>query len=173
MKRLTLLFFLITALTFGQEQEKKEAPWNVMYPEFMAEEAAEYFDEFNMLWSDESPINVKEGRLVAIAVSAAIRCEYCIAAQIEFAKKAVSTRFSEDKLKAITIDYKELLEPTRNEDADGSLWSTFNLLQEKVIHGMFEYNYGVKTRKVRKIKNFAQNQKVNQELFNMALEYVS
>ena len=92
---------------------------------------------------------------------------------IEFAKKAVSTRFSEDKLKAITIDYKELLEPTRNEDADGSLWSTFNLLQEKVIHGMFEYNYGVKTRKVRKIKNFAQNQKVNQELFNMALEYVS
>ena len=88
MKRLTLLFFLITALTFGQEQEKKEAPWNVMYPEFMAEEAAEYFDEFNMLWSDDSPINVKEGRLVAIAVSAAIRCEYCIAAQIEFAKKA-------------------------------------------------------------------------------------
>ncbi len=88
MKRLTLLFFLITALTFGQEQEKKEAPWNVMYPEFMAEEAAEYFDEFNMLWSDESPINAKEGRLVAIAVSAAIRCEYCIAAQIEFAKKA-------------------------------------------------------------------------------------
>ena len=87
MKRLTLLFFLITALSFGQEQEKKEAPWNVMYPEFMAEEAAEYFDEFNMLWSDESPINVKEGRLIAIAVSAAIRCEYCIAAQIEFAKK--------------------------------------------------------------------------------------
>ena len=87
MKRLTLLFFLITALTFGQEQEKKEAPWNVMYPDFMAEAAAEYFDEFNMLWSDESPINAKEGRLVAIAVSAAIRCEYCIAAQIEFAKK--------------------------------------------------------------------------------------
>ena len=92
---------------------------------------------------------------------------------IEFAQKAVSTRFSEDKLKAINIDYKELLEPTRKEDADGSLWSTFNLLQEKVIHGMFEYTYGVKTRKVRKIKNFAQNQKVNQELFNMALEYVN
>ena len=87
MKRLILIFFLITAISFGQEQEKKEAPWNVMYPEFMAEEAAEYFDEFNMLWSNESPINAKEGRLVAIAVSAAIRCEYCIAAQIEFARK--------------------------------------------------------------------------------------
>jgi len=88
MKRLTLIFFLITCLSFSQEQEKKESPWNVMYPEFMSQEAAEYFDEFNMLWSEESPINVKEGRLVAIAVSAAIRCEYCIAAQIEFAKKA-------------------------------------------------------------------------------------
>ena len=88
MKKLTIIFLFITCLGFSQEQEKKESPWNVMYPEFMAEEAAEYFDEFNMLWSEESPIAVKEGRLVAIAVSAAIRCEYCIAAQIEFAKKA-------------------------------------------------------------------------------------
>ena len=84
-------------MSFSQEQEKKEAPWNVMYPEFMAKEAAEYFDEFNMLWSDESPIDAKEGRLVAIAVSAAIRCEYCIAAQIEFAKKAGAT---DDEIKA-------------------------------------------------------------------------
>ena len=63
MKRITIICFLITSLSFSQEQEKKEAPWNVMYPEFMAEEAAEYFDEFNMLWSDESPIDAKEGRL--------------------------------------------------------------------------------------------------------------
>jgi AhpD family alkylhydroperoxidase len=97
MKRLTIICFLITSLSFSQEQEKKESPWNVMYPEFMAEEAAEYFDEFNMLWSDESPIDAKEGRLVAIAVSAAIRCEYCIAAQIEFAKKAGAT---DDEIKA-------------------------------------------------------------------------
>ena len=59
--------------------------------------ARKYFDEFNMLWSDESPIDAKEGRLVAIAVSAAIRCEYCIAAQIEFAKKAGAT---DDEIKA-------------------------------------------------------------------------
>ena len=97
MKRLTLIFFLITCLSFGQEQEKKEAPWNIMYPEFMAQDAAEYFDEFNMLWSEESPIEAKEGRLVAIAVSAAIRCEYCIAAQIEFAKKVGA---SDEEIKA-------------------------------------------------------------------------
>jgi len=50
-----------------------------------------------MLWSDESPIDIKAGRLVAIAVSAAIRCEYCIAAQIEFAKKAGA---SDEEIKA-------------------------------------------------------------------------
>ena len=97
MKRVTLICFLITSLSFSQEQEKKEAPWNVMYPEFMAQEAAEYFDEFNMLWSDESPIEAKQGRLVAIAVSAAIRCEYCIAAHIDFAKKVGAT---DDEIKA-------------------------------------------------------------------------
>ena len=97
MKRVTLICFLITSLSFSQEQEKKEAPWIVMFPEFMAQEAAEYFDEFNMLWSDESPIEAKEGRLVAIAVSAAIRCEDCIAAQIEFAKKVGA---SDDEIKA-------------------------------------------------------------------------
>jgi AhpD family alkylhydroperoxidase len=62
-----------------------------MYPEFMAEEAAEYFDEFNMLFSDTSPIARKEARLVAVAVSAALRCEYCIAAQIESAKNEGAT----------------------------------------------------------------------------------
>ena len=45
MKKLTIIFLFITCLGFSQEQEKKEAPWNVMYPEFMAEEAAEYFDD--------------------------------------------------------------------------------------------------------------------------------
>ena len=64
----------------GGGQGAGSQPWE-------KENAAEYFDEFNMLFSEKSPIAAKEARLVAIAVSAAIRCEYCIAAQIEFAKK--------------------------------------------------------------------------------------
>lgn len=88
MKKLFLILLVFFGLSSSQAQEeKKEAPWNVMYPEFMAQDAAEYFDEFNMLFSEKSPIAAKEARLVAIAVSAAIRCEYCIAAQIESAKK--------------------------------------------------------------------------------------
>ena len=44
-----------------------------------------------MLFSDKSPIAAKEARLVAVAVSAALRCEYCIAAQVEFAKNDGAT----------------------------------------------------------------------------------
>ena len=103
MKKITLLLLFVSSLTFGQSQDNsyqellKESPFNSMYPEFMAEEAAEYFDEFNMLFSDASPIARKEARLVAVAVSAALRCEYCIAAQIESAKNEGAT---DDEIKA-------------------------------------------------------------------------
>ena len=46
----------------------KESPFNSMYPKFMAEDAAEYFKEFNMLFSDKSPIATKEARLARRAL---------------------------------------------------------------------------------------------------------
>ena len=75
----------------------KENPFNEMYPQFMAQEAAEYFKVFNKLFSEESPIEEKEARLMAVAVSAAIRCEYCVSAQVHLAKKSGAT---EDEIKA-------------------------------------------------------------------------
>jgi AhpD family alkylhydroperoxidase len=102
MKKLFLLLFLVFSFTFSQEKSSYEEllennPFNSMYPEFMAQEAADYFVEFNKLFSDESPIAAKEARLVAVAVSAALRCEYCIAAQIESAKNEGAT---DDEIKA-------------------------------------------------------------------------
>jgi len=103
MKKITLLFLLISSFAFGQSKENayqellKESPFNSMYPEFMAEDAAEYFKEFNKLFSEESPISPKEARLVAVSVSAAIRCEYCVSAQVHLAKKAGAT---DDEIKA-------------------------------------------------------------------------
>ena len=96
MKKLFLLLFLVSSFTFSQNNSSYEElleknPFNSMYPEFMAEEAADYFVEFNKLFSNESPIAAKEARLVAVAVSAALRCEYCIAAQIESAKNEGAT----------------------------------------------------------------------------------
>ena len=40
------------------------------------------------------------------------------------------------------------------------------------VHGDFEYGVGKKIRKARQVKNFSQDQKINKELFSLALEYV-
>ena len=91
---------------------------------------------------------------------------------VSFAKKAISTRFPEKELKRIKIDFKDLLKPVRKEDNGKDLWSVFNVVQEKIIEGDFEYLAAGKTRKARQIKNFKQDQKINKELFELALEYV-
>jgi hypothetical protein len=92
---------------------------------------------------------------------------------LSFAKKAIKTRFTDEELKVIKIDLKELLTPTRVEDKGSDLWSVFNVVQEKLTHGMFNYAYGTKTRKARKIKNFQQDLKLNSELYSLALEYAN
>lgn len=90
---------------------------------------------------------------------------------VEFAKKALTTRFNEKEMKRIKIDIKDILTPVRIEDSGKDLWSIFNVVQEKVIDGDFTYIAGGKVRKARQIKNFRQDQKVNKELFELALEY--
>ena len=103
MKKLITLLVLISTYSLAQTNDKsyqklvKESPFNEMYPAFMADEAAEYFEVFNKLFSDESPIEAKEARLIAVSVSAAIRCEYCVSAQVHLAKKSGAT---DDEIKA-------------------------------------------------------------------------
>lgn len=90
---------------------------------------------------------------------------------LEFAERSLSARFSDEELESIEIDLDELLTPTRVEDKGSDLWSVFNVIQEKLVHGMFSYDYGTKTRKARKIKNFKQDMVVNEKLYELALEY--
>jgi hypothetical protein len=94
-------------------------------------------------------------------------------AAVEFARKAIATRFKEDEIDNISVDINQLLMPTRNEDTGNDLWSVFNVVQEKILEGDFNYTFGVKVRKARKIKNFNQDLKINKELFNLALEYAN
>lgn len=94
--------------------------------------------------------------------------------QVEFAKEALATRLSEKQLSRYSVDdIMEILSPTREEDKGDDMWSVYNVIQEKIVHGMFDV-FGVrgKTRKARKIKNFRQDTKVNQELYQLALSYV-
>ena len=94
---------------------------------------------------------------------------------LEFAKEALKTRFSENQLKHYEIDYKDLLIPIRKEDHGDDLWSIFNVIQEKILEGEFQYQSSgsPRMRKARKIKNFNQDKKINQELFNLALTYAN
>ena len=92
---------------------------------------------------------------------------------IQFAKDALNTRFKEDELNRIQIDLKELVNPVRKEDSGNDLWSVFNVVQEKIIEGDFEYRAGGKVRKAREIKNFKPDRKINKELFEVALSYVN
>lgn len=94
-------------------------------------------------------------------------------AAIEFARKAVATRFNENEIDNISVDINTLLVPIRKEDEGNDLWSVFNVVQEKILDGDFNYTFGVKVRKARKIKNFSQDLKINKELFNLALEYAN
>ena len=94
-------------------------------------------------------------------------------AALDFAKKALNTRFSDKELSRIKIDVQELLNPVRKEDEGKDLWSIFNVVQEKIIEGDFEYQAAGKSRKAREIKNFKQDINVNEKLFDLALEYVS
>jgi len=94
--------------------------------------------------------------------------------KISFAKEALQTRISKNQLSTYSAeDILELITPTRKEDEGDDMWNVYNVVQEKIIHGMFDV-YGVqgKVRKARKIKNFKQDTKVNQKLYNLALSYV-
>jgi len=91
----------------------------------------------------------------------------------EFARRAAEIRFGVEQLQNITIDYNALISPTRPEDRGDDLWSVFNVVQEKLVHGMFEYTSGSKLRKARKIKNFKQDLDLNAKLYELAVEYAA
>jgi hypothetical protein len=64
---------------------------------------------------------------------------------------------------------RDMLTPKRTADQGDDLWKVFNVIQEKVTQGGFSAALrGAKVRKVRKIKSFEKDLKVNKELFKLA-----
>ena len=99
---LIIIFAFISLNALGQTDESnyqeflEKSPFNRMYPKSIASEAAQYFTDWNKLFSS-GPTTTKEARLAAISASAAIKCEYCIKAQIIFAKRV---GVSDEEIKA-------------------------------------------------------------------------
>jgi hypothetical protein len=76
-------------------------------------------------------------------------------------------KYSEESL-------KEVLKPSREEDKGDNLWVVFNRIQEAVTRGGFRVGVeGEKTRPLNKIKSFEKDFKVNEELFEAALEILN
>lgn len=83
---------------------------------------------------------------------------------LDFARRATELR------KQTLVDYHELLRPKRTQDEGNNLWAVFNRVQERVING--GYTYGHKDRQARSIKNFQQDIKINEQLFELAEAYI-
>ena len=102
--------------------------------------------------------------------------ELSVNQKYDLARKALETRFKALEHQKIEqtfkIDLDKLLTPVRKADKGDDLWSVFNVVQEKIVEGDFEYISGAKLRKARKIKNFKQDLEVNQKLFAVAKEFV-
>ena len=92
---------------------------------------------------------------------------------LELAKSALTIRFGEAEMNRVTVDWNEFVKPTRREDEGTDLWSVFNVVQEKVLEGDFNYVAGNKSRKARKIKNFNQDMELNSRLYELATTYCS
>jgi hypothetical protein len=92
---------------------------------------------------------------------------------LELAKRAIEVRFGHEETNRIQIDYNEFIKATRPEDEGNGLWEVFNRIQEKVLDGDFNYVAGNKSRKARKIKNFQQDIKINEGLWELANSYVN
>jgi hypothetical protein len=85
-----------------------------------------------------------------------------------FTKKAAAIRFGED----VKVNLDELLVPERLADEGSNLWVVFNRVQEKLISGGCSYTSGAKIRKARAVKNFSQDLKINESLWELVEEYV-
>ncbi len=102
--------------------------------------------------------------------------------KLDFAYQSLAVRYPEfvdektnkiDKIKINkVIDIDEVLLPLREEDSGNSLWSVFNLLQEKMIKGGFNrQGLGKAPRLTRPISNIRTNVTINKELWELCESY--
>lgn len=92
----------------------------------------------------------------------------------ELAIKAMQIRADKLDAQFESESVDNILTPTRKEDEGQDLWTVFNVLQEKIINGGYGAALkGAKIKKVRRIKSFEKDLKINQDLFKAALELVN
>jgi hypothetical protein len=94
----------------------------------------------------------------------------------ELAMAVVKIRKELDENQKIEIDEKtimDILMPVRDEDNGDDLWTVFNVCQEKLIKGGFQsVGKNNKSRKQRSITSIKKDIEYNQQLWNLAMNYM-
>jgi hypothetical protein len=90
----------------------------------------------------------------------------------KLAYECLVARLGEEK--AAKVDLDRILQPVRPEDKKEDLYTTFNVVQERVLLGDFYYeNERGKQVKARAIKSFKTNFTLNSAMMEAALAYVN
>ena len=91
--------------------------------------------------------------------------------KVGFVKGAASIRWREGNMPS-TMSIEEILNPMRDGDIGNSLWKVFNVVQEKMVRGGFEYRSGRgRLTTMRELKNISVVNNVNTKLWELAETY--
>lgn len=91
--------------------------------------------------------------------------------QKDFATKALALRSYTDRVPTDT-ELAEFLAPRRTQDQGDSLWVILNRVQESVMKGGYHIqNARGRFRRAKSIKNIQQDIKLNQKVWELAMEY--
>jgi hypothetical protein len=92
-------------------------------------------------------------------------------AQKEFAQKAFQLRAGEERV-LNAEELEALLQPRRPQDEGDNLWTVLNRIQESVMYGGFmAVGKSGKLRKVKGIKNIQKDLQLNQQIWELGMQY--
>jgi hypothetical protein len=91
--------------------------------------------------------------------------------KIDFATKAIGIRWKNTE-DISTLTLETIVNPLRNGDVESNLWTTFNVVQEKLIRGGFVKEQGRKTRVVKPITSLTMDTMINKKLWELAETFI-
>jgi hypothetical protein len=90
--------------------------------------------------------------------------------QLNYVEKAKVVRWVNGQ-KPVGLTMEEILQPLRVDDADPTMWNTFNVVQEKFVRGGLKYKGKVRMTTMKELKNISSLNKVNTQLWELAESY--
>jgi len=89
---------------------------------------------------------------------------------VDFVNKAAVIRWEKGSIPKIKVE--DFLRPMRHEDSGNSVWTTFNVIQEKFVRGGLRYqSERGRFTSMKELKNFQSINKINTNLWELAESY--